>query len=151
MVVVGVRPAPRCAPFVQEGDSQNGTRIARWIGRKQPPGAAAVLYYGVIDTNVALAARRLLPDLRLSEYVFGEHRHHAPPKSWHRYALHEFVGAPPPFTRRLRKGELLLLKKKAEADHRAEESRLVLWKLRPGEVWPRPTRDALARYLEDVR
>ena len=143
--------APRCAPFVQEGDSQNGAQIARWIVRKQPAGATAILYYGVIDTNVALAVRRRLPNLRLSEYVFGDYAHHQPPASWHRYALYEFDGEPPAFTRRLRSSELLLLKKAAAADHRAEESRLVLWKLRPNEVWPKPTRDGLARYLEDVR
>ena len=142
--------APKCAPFVHEGDSRTGRSIARWIASKQPRGVAAVLYYGIIETNIALAARRHLPDLRLSEYVFGEFAHYQAPATWHRYSLFEFKGVPPDFTRGLRREEYLLLKKVAAAGHRVEESRLVLWKLRPSEAWPKPSRDEMVRYIERV-
>ena len=140
--------APKCAPDVHAGDAKVGDRVARWIAGKQPKDATAVLYYGVVETNVALAARRNLPRLRLSEYVFGDYPHYQAPATWHRYSLFEFRGVAPDFTRGLRRDEFLLLKKPASQGQPGGASRLVLWKLRPKEVWPRPTRDEMVRYIE---
>ena len=143
--------APKCAPFVHEGDSRTGRRIARWIASKKPRGGTAILYYGIIETNIALAARRHLPRLRLSEYVFGEYQHYAAPGTWQRFSLFEFKGVAPDFTRRLRPDEFILLKKAAAEGHRAEGSSLVLWKLRSSESWPKPSRDAMVRYIESAQ
>ena len=144
----GMFIAPKCLPYVNAGDARLGRRMARWIRTRQPAGADAILYHGVVETNFALAVRRGLPSLRLSEYVFGDYKHYQPPASWHRYSMFEYRGTPPEFTRKLRRDQFLLLQKPVEPGHRSDELFLVLWKLPPGESWPRSTRDGLARYIE---